>query len=57
LNTGIHALDNCLAHFMGIGEPALAKTNDAGVSQMKVGREPNVSHHLDDAKVACGEPP
>jgi hypothetical protein len=30
---------------MRVGEWALAETNDVGVPQMKIGREPNVSHH------------
>jgi hypothetical protein len=51
-DTGIHALRNRLVHFMRIGERALAETNDVGVPQMKIGREPDVSHHLDYAKVA-----
>ena len=45
LHTGIHTLHNRFVHLMRIGERALAETNDVGVSQMKVGREPNVSHH------------
>jgi len=33
LHTGIHALKNCLVHFMRVGERTLAETNDVGVPQ------------------------
>jgi hypothetical protein len=53
-HTGIHALQNRLihlihlihlVHLVRVGKRTLAETNDVEVPQMKVGREPNVSHH------------
>ncbi len=44
LHTGVQSIHNHLIHLPRICERAIAISNDVEVSEVKVGREPSVSH-------------
>jgi hypothetical protein len=42
--TCIHAVRDCIVHFMSVLERTIAVPDDVEMSEVKVGREPNVTH-------------